>query len=92
MTKANYGTAQRTNGTVTRVLTRAAQHHRGFKVMLACGTVGRTTDVIHRKSGAKHAPSGGDASSTSDELSSDDFLASLDLMPPPPGQRLRDSQ
>lgn len=40
------GTGQRTNGTVAQVLTRAAEHGRGFKVRLANGTVGRCVELL----------------------------------------------
>ena len=89
--KANYGTAIRTNGTVARVLTRSAEHARGFKVMLEGGVVGRCTTLIERRASA----SGDDkppTRTTSSASSSDDYLASIDLLPPPPGQRLRDSR
>lgn len=92
--KAHYGTDVRTNGTVARVLTRSARHHRGFKVLLTCGTVGRCTDLIESKvatSTRQPKPSTSEAADPS-ELSSEDYLASIDLMPPPPGQRLRDAE
>ena len=86
--KANYGTDIRVNGTVSRVLTRASQHPRGFKVMLTSGVVGRCTQLIQTSALATRRSS---SSTTSDEegaISSDDYLASIE--PPPPGIRLRD--
>lgn len=95
--KANYGTDIRTSGTVSRVLTRAMQHPRGFKVRLTCGTVGRCTELIRREvrrgSESESQPpitsSSGEPSVISE---SDAYLESLDLTPPAPGQRLRDSE
>ena len=56
--KANYGTSIRTNGTVARILTRSAEHARGFKVMLEGGVVGRCTALIERRPSARgdHKP------------------------------------
>jgi uncharacterized repeat protein (TIGR03833 family) len=44
--KQHYACGTRTNGTVERVLTRSAQHSRGFKVLLDCGIVGRVADIV----------------------------------------------
>ena len=79
--KANYGTDLRTSGVVARVLTRAAQHPRGFKVMLQNGVVGRCTDIEQR------AAQESESSSVSD---SDAYLAAIRDELPPPGIRLRD--
>jgi len=49
--KADYGTAKRAVGTVARVLTRAAEHPRGFKVELVGGVVGRVCEVVEEKGG-----------------------------------------
>ena len=76
--KANYGTDLRTAGVVSRVLTRAAQHPRGFKVMLQNGVVGRCTDLIERGAGLPSARPKSD-----DPDSSDAYLDSIweDLQP-----------
>ena len=50
--KANYNTELRTVGTVARVLTRAAQHPRGFKVELVGGVVGRVCEVVDEEKGS----------------------------------------
>ena len=44
--KQDYGTDVRIVGIVARVLTRSAQHARGFKVQLVDGVIGRCTDLI----------------------------------------------
>merc|ERR1740129_2257191 len=82
--KANYGTDLRTVGTVSRLLTRAPQHPRGFKVMLSDGTVGRCTELLER--GAPPPPQ---QQRRPQKSESDEYLESL-LVPPPPGIRLRD--
>ena len=71
--KANYGTDLRTIGVVSRVLTRAAQHPRGFKVMLQNGVVGRCTDLIERGTGLPPA----DRPKSADPDSSDAYLDSI---------------
>ena len=48
--KADYGTDRRI-GTVARVLTRAAEHPRGFKVELVGGVVGRVCEVVDAEKG-----------------------------------------
>lgn len=86
--KANYGTELRTVGTVARVLTRAANHPRGHKVMLQNGVVGRCTQLIERVDSVEEAIRA--PPSSEGEMSSEEYLASIDLTPPPPGIRLRD--
>ena len=49
--KADYGTDRRVVGTVARVLTRAAEHPRGFKVELVGGVVGRVCEVVDEEKG-----------------------------------------
>ena len=44
--KQHYRSGERTNGTVAQVLTRAAEHGRGFKVRLDSGIVGRTVELL----------------------------------------------
>ena len=44
--KQHYGTGILTNGTVAQVLTRSAEHHRGFKVRLHTGIVGRCVELL----------------------------------------------
>ena len=77
--KANYGTEKRTVGVVARVLTRSASHHRGFKVMLQSGVVGRCTQLIERGTA--------DACAADDEDINEQFRVAV----PPPGIRLADS-
>ena len=92
--KVNYGTSIRTNGTVARVLTRSAEHARGFKVMLKeGGVVGRRTQLIEKRAASRReAPITRRASADAADLSSDEYLASIDLSPPTPRQRLRDAR
>ena len=44
--KQHYHTGERTNGTVAAVLTRAAEHSRGFKVRLSSNIVGRCVELL----------------------------------------------
>ena len=44
--KQHYHTGERTNGTVAAVLTRAAEHSRGFKVRLSSNIVGRCIELL----------------------------------------------
>ena len=44
--KQHYHTGERTNGTVTAVLTRAAEHSRGYKVRLSSNIVGRCIELL----------------------------------------------
>ena len=44
--KQHQRSGERTSGTVANVLTRAAEHSRGFKVRLTSGIVGRCVEVI----------------------------------------------
>ena len=82
--KMNYGTDERDVGIVARVLTRSAQHHRGFKVMLESGIVGRCTELLERSTVEQQ----GSGSKSESDL----YLESIDLLPPAPGIRLRDSE
>ena len=88
--KANYGTDERTVGIVSRVLTRSAEHSRGFKVRLQNGVVGRCTQLIERAVSSDTGTT--DSSSSGAADSSEAYLASLDLSQPPPGIRLSDSE
>ena len=105
MQKQYYGTAERTVGVVERVLTRAAEHPRGFKVRLTCGIVGRCTDLIqratpretHKNKGTSknkgEAEGEGEQTDMDGEMSSDDYLAALEMeLRPPPGIRLADEK
>ena len=83
--KVNYGTDVRSVGVVARVLTRSAEHARGFKVMLATGVVGRCTEIRQRVAAETAPPNHLDPVVGSSE----DYLAAIAL-PPPPGMRLRD--
>ena len=90
--KRHYGTTVRAVGVVERVLTRAAEHPRGFKVLLSDGVVGRCTEIREvRNQGAFDEDSRGLGASLATQ-SSDDFLAAIEeeLATPPPGIRLRD--
>jgi len=73
--KHHYACGTRTNGTVSRVLTRSAQHSRGFKVMLDGGTVGRVAEVLDT-SRARPGPGG---RSSSGPLSEADRLLEIDV-------------
>ena len=87
--KRHYGTDIRVVGTVGRILTRAAHHPRGFKVMLTTGVVGRCTEVQESR-GQEVRASGADVQrQPSDEDSSDAYLAAMEP-PPLPGVRLAD--
>ena len=44
--KKDQSTGILTRGTVKRILTKSAQHHRGIKVMLNDGQVGRVQQII----------------------------------------------
>lgn len=44
--KRDQPTGKLTRGTVARILTNSPQHHRGIKVMLADGQVGRVQAVL----------------------------------------------
>ena len=44
--KQHYHTGERTNGTVAAVLTRAAEHSRGYKVRLSSNIVGRCIELL----------------------------------------------
>ena len=44
--KQHYHTGERTNGTVAAVLTRAAEHSRGYKVRLSSNIVGRCVELL----------------------------------------------
>jgi len=44
--KQHYHTGERTNGTVDAVLTRAAEHSRGYKVRLSSNIVGRCVELL----------------------------------------------
>ena len=89
--KANYGTDVRSVGVVGRVLTRAAEHPRGFKVRLSNGIVGRVTELIERcateaTQASRRAP-GTEAAAES----SDAYLDTI-METPAPGIRLSDFQ
>ena len=90
--KQHYGTDARVVGEVLRVLTSAAQHSRGFKVMLTNGVVGRVMELVEvRDQGpGRTGESVAVDPAELDEDSSDAYLAGLDLVMPPPGIRLRD--
>ena len=44
--KADQGSGKLTEGVVKRILTKSPNHHRGIKVMLENGVVGRVKNVI----------------------------------------------
>ena len=53
--KQHQRTGERTSGTVANVLTRSAEHSRGFKVRLTSGIVGRCVEVLGASSGGHAA-------------------------------------
>jgi uncharacterized repeat protein (TIGR03833 family) len=58
--KMHYKTGERTVGVVEDVLTRSSEHHRGFKVRLTTGVIGRTIEILSEvPAGARGSGDGG---------------------------------